>query len=200
MAWQQAYVCVVFIARVLQRGARYAYSVLVDDWLWDLYRRGPLWMGFWNGMDEADICARLSGASHASDWLVTREPGAASGGRVTGTNTAGGALGVSDACLQRIQRDFAAFAVLMQFGLYVVCVCMFVASVYRRCAPSGPRAHFIAAADSKFLEFTKYPQMAFTQSHCVCGRCIGSNNAAPLSKSHAHSTTTCSAGGGQGNW
>lgn len=81
------------------------YDVAVHRWLWRLFRHGPFFLGFWKGLADADICARLAGNSEASDWRVE-----------------GAAAGVTPACTAMIHREYASVEVLVVTGLYMVTV------------------------------------------------------------------------------
>lgn len=84
----------------------YAYQLLLGQWLYKLYRSGPMWTpwGFWAGLADADVCARLAGSvSQASDWLTSNNV-------------------PTRACVAMIQRAYNSFAVTIHTGLYIVLV------------------------------------------------------------------------------
>jgi hypothetical protein len=86
------------------------YDLLLGRWLWMLFRHGPLRMGFWKGLADPDICARIAGNSEVRDWM-----------------TAGG--GTSAACEAMIQREFNSFAVLAHTALYATTCAVVVTSL-----------------------------------------------------------------------
>lgn len=75
-----------------------------------LFRHGPFALGFWKGLSDADICARIAHNSETADWLSPN-------GSVTA------------ACLNMIEREFrstnAIVVVLLYAGCLVTCVSMF---------------------------------------------------------------------------
>ena len=88
----------------------FLYDAFVGKWLWLLFRHGPFALGFWKGLSDADICARIAHNSEAADWLTP-----------SGT--------VTTACLNMIDREFrstnAIVVVLLYAGCLVTCVSMF---------------------------------------------------------------------------
>jgi hypothetical protein len=85
-----------------------------------LFRHGPLALGFWKGLSDADICARIARNSEAQDWMVVSP---ASHPTTSSTATA------STACLNMIDREFRSFAVVVHTVLYLVCVLVLLSSV-----------------------------------------------------------------------
>jgi len=84
------------------------YSILIGNWLWSMYRYGPQitsW-GFWAGLNDQELCARLAPMSQASDWFI---PSTAS---------------ASAACQALIHRSYQSFAVLAHTIMYA-CVLYF---------------------------------------------------------------------------
>lgn len=81
----------------------YLYDALLGRWLWRLFRHGPALLGFWEGMGDADICARMSRTSEVMDWV----------------NGSGDATA---ACVAMIRRRFGALEVVAQTALYAVTV------------------------------------------------------------------------------
>jgi hypothetical protein len=84
------------------------YWVVIGNWLWNLYRYGPMLTssGFWAGLADEDVCARLSSGSMTSDWLIP------------GRNV------VTYGCTALIERSFASFAVIVHTMLYIVFLCI----------------------------------------------------------------------------
>lgn len=76
-----------------------AYDTLVVRRLWTLFRHGPLALGFWKGLDDADICARMAGNSNARDWV--------------GPDGA-----VVPACAEAIARDFNVLVVVAHTAVW----------------------------------------------------------------------------------
>ncbi len=81
------------------------YTLFVGQWLWTMFRFGPSSLGCWKGLGETDMCARLARNSEARDWAV---PGTADT--------------PSAACLNMIQREYDAFAVVVHTTLYCAAV------------------------------------------------------------------------------
>ena len=85
------------------------YEFGIGRWLWDLYRNGPMFLGFWGGLGDAEVCARLSGNSNASDWILF--------------NT------VTRACENMIQRSFRGLSVTVNAIMYVTCIILLLATL-----------------------------------------------------------------------
>jgi len=78
------------------------YWATFGSWLWNLYRFGPYvtaW-GFWAGMADEEVCARLASGTQALDWL--------------------GPNGPTVACTALISRSFQTFVVVIHTFLYMV--------------------------------------------------------------------------------
>lgn len=78
------------------------YWAVMGTWLWNLYRHGPhltSW-GFWAGMADEEVCAKLSSGSQVKDWLD------------------GGLLPTSR-CTDMISRSFHSFTVSVHSVLYL---------------------------------------------------------------------------------
>jgi hypothetical protein len=86
------------------------YNAIIGSWLWKLYRSGPMSLGFWGGLADAEVCARMAGNSEAMDWMVTTDV-------------------VSQRCLNMIERSFQSLAVSVQVLLYVCVVCVAITSL-----------------------------------------------------------------------
>jgi hypothetical protein len=89
------------------------YWVLLGRWLWNLYRFGPSLTasGFWAGLADADLCAKLSPGSQVSDWLATDRSG------------------VSLSCAALINRSFHSFEVSVHTLLYLTTAYMLIKAV-----------------------------------------------------------------------
>jgi hypothetical protein len=89
------------------------YWGLLGRWLWNLYRFGPsiTASGFWAGLADPDLCAKLSPGSQVSDWL-TADRG-----------------GITTACAALINRSFHSFEVSVHTLLYVTTAYMLVKAV-----------------------------------------------------------------------
>ena len=106
-AWQHGYAACASV-----------YWALIGRWLWNLFRHGPQlgsW-GFWAGMEDAEVCARLSPGSQVSDWLVL--PGR---------------------CASLIDRHFQAFLVAVHTTLYIMLCITALRTVLRH----WERRHFM---------------------------------------------------------
>ena len=79
------------------------YEFGIGQWVWDLYRNGPMLLGFWGGLGDAEVCARMSGNSNAIDWVIS-----------SGL--------VSQACENMIQRSFRGLSVTVNLVMYISCV------------------------------------------------------------------------------
>lgn len=89
------------------------YEIGIGSWLWDLFRSGPMSLGFWGGLADAEVCARMTVNTHAVDWMTIHPSG----------------FSASPACVNMINRSFESFSIVVQLGLYIACVCMVLASV-----------------------------------------------------------------------
>jgi len=77
----------------------------VGSWMWNLYRNGPQltsW-GFWAGMADEEVCARLSYGSQARDWMDD-------------------GMGPAARCQALILRSFASFSVVVHSAMYMFLV------------------------------------------------------------------------------
>ena len=88
----------------------YIYEFGIGQWVWDLYRNGPMLLGFWGGLGDPEVCARLSGNSNAADWMMP-----------SGV--------VSQACENMIQRSFRGLSVTVNLIMYISCVFLTFATV-----------------------------------------------------------------------
>ena len=86
------------------------YEFGIGRWLWDLYRNGPLLLGFWGGLGDPEVCSRMAGNSNAFDWVSS-----------SGV--------VSQACENMIQRSFTGLSVTVHLLLYVTCVLLLFATL-----------------------------------------------------------------------
>lgn len=86
------------------------YNIFIGKWLWLLYRKGPISLGFWGGLQDAEVCARMAGNSEVFDWMH-------------------GSGVVADRCLNMISRAFQSFSVTVQLVLYIGCFYMTVSTV-----------------------------------------------------------------------
>lgn len=77
------------------------YDALVGRWLWQLFRNGPSSLGFWKGLADEDICARIARNSQAADWITVQGD-------------------VAPSCTAMIQREYAAFSVTVHTVMYLV--------------------------------------------------------------------------------
>ena len=87
------------------------YEVAIGKWLWMLFRHGPLALGFWKGLSDADICARISKSSEALDWVHP----------VSGAT--------NRACENMIAREFTSFTVVVHIILYILAIVVAVSGV-----------------------------------------------------------------------
>jgi hypothetical protein len=81
--------------------AQKTYWYLVGQWAWNLYRYGPSTF-FWAGIDNEDMCARLSPGSQSRDWVN------------------------STRCTELILRSYESFAVTVHTCIYVLAVYLLV--------------------------------------------------------------------------
>lgn len=110
------------------------YELGIGRWLWSFFRFGPLALGMWGGLGDAEVCARMAGNSEASDWVISyaeHEPI------------------VSQRCLNMIARSFGTFSVTCQTILYFTCMIFALASfrqwIFMKCtmrALASEIAHF----------------------------------------------------------
>ena len=89
---------------LLYWAANRMYWCVLGRWLWNLYRYGPgiTSSGFWAGITDTDLCARLSVGSQVSDWYNLDRTGA------------------SYTCLALIDRSFKSFEVSVHSTLYII--------------------------------------------------------------------------------
>jgi len=76
--------------------------------LWCLYRFGPTWMGGWHGLDDPEICSRLTRVP-APTWDSTEE--------------------LRTQCRDLIDKDFASLHVGLAVSAYLLCLTMCVWTV-----------------------------------------------------------------------
>lgn len=132
------------------------YSVFIGQWLWALFRHGPATLGGWKGMAEPDMCARLARNSEARDWALPNTDGTPSG-----------------PCLNMIQREYEAFAVVVHTALYCAAVVgMLTWARHWWVTRSQARAFARAIADA-------WPVQA--PPRCLCG---------PSCQAHGEGTAT----------
>lgn len=86
------------------------YYVFVGYWLQTLFRSGPAWLGFWKGLGEGDICARLTKTTEALDWYDGRGD-------------------VLPACTRMIEREYGSFVVMVHLCLYLALIYYVITSV-----------------------------------------------------------------------
>ena len=79
-----------------------------------MFRNGPLSLGFWGGLADAEVCARMTVNTQAMDWMTIH---------------AHDGFSVSPACVGMILRSFESFSVVVQLGLYVASICVLVATL-----------------------------------------------------------------------
>jgi hypothetical protein len=108
-----------FVRSVARMGWNDLYDAVLGQWLWRLYRFGPMLtsFGFWSGLRDEEVCARLTSHTEVMDWLDPQ----------TGSAT--------HRCVTMIQRSFGAFEVTIHIALY--CLLLFqllslITSWYRR--------------------------------------------------------------------
>lgn len=92
-----------FVFTMLRGFLQATYDALLGSWLWSLYRAGPLRLGFWRGLSDPEVCARLTPSSESTDWVTG-----------TGEPTAG--------CKTMIDRDFRTFEVMVHTVLYAAAI------------------------------------------------------------------------------
>ena len=103
------------LADLALQASRVVYRTLLGQWLWELYRYGPMltsW-GFWAGIADQDLCAKLAVGSQVGDWMSYQTYGTA-----------------NSQCLALIDRSFRSFAVATHTLLYCTALyCVAVAVV-----------------------------------------------------------------------
>ena len=109
------------------------YEVSIGRWLWDLYRNGPLRLGFWGGLGDAEVCARMAGNSNAADWVVCQGV-------------------VTHACEHMIRRSFQGLTVTIHLVMYVACVVVLLATL---------RQWVLAKVTAKTFAYEFYKLQAF---------------------------------------
>ena len=112
------------------------YEFSIGRWLWDLYRNGPLLLGFWGGLNDAEVCSRMSGNSNAYDWL-------ANNGMAT------------QACENMIQRSFQGLSVTINSLMYVTAVMLVFATL---------RQWLVAKIMAKTFAYEFHKMQTFTAS------------------------------------
>lgn len=104
------------VGSFLRPFANLVYDMFVGRWLWMLFRHGPLALGFWKGLSDQDICARIARNSETSDWV----------------NPATGA--VTSPCENMIDREFESFVVVVHSAIYVVTILLTVSALKQYCS------------------------------------------------------------------
>ncbi len=92
------------------------YEFFIGQWLWMLFRHGPLAMGFWKGLSDQDICARIARNSEAQDWVHP----------VTGA--------VTGPCEHMIEREYESFKVVVHSVMYIIAIILVLSGVKQYCS------------------------------------------------------------------
>lgn len=93
------------LGSVLAVAKKAVYEALLGAWLRELYMDGPRAFGCWGGLSHAEVCARLTPASEARDWIdVGNVPSAA--------------------CVAMVERSYHSFVVCVHVLLYMALIWM----------------------------------------------------------------------------
>jgi hypothetical protein len=104
------------VGSYLKPVANTLYDIFIGRWLWMLFRHGPLALGFWKGLSDQDICARIARNSESSDWVNP----------ATGEATR--------PCENMIEREFDSFVVVIHSVMYVVTILLTVSALKQYCS------------------------------------------------------------------
>ena len=125
------------------------YDIGVGRWLWDLYRSGPMSLGFWGGLADAEVCARMTVNTQALDWMSVGVDG----------------FSPSPACVSMILRSFESLSVVVQIGLYLTCICMCVATLRQWLVSKTMARTFAREFHSLLQSETKREALSSKETH-----------------------------------